>query len=101
MLALDKEGRILASGRGVFELTGYREQDVLGRVPSDALGLAFDGEADPIHVALEWGVRQMEKTGRLRHAATGRDKTILCDVFPAYDDDGGVLVALAPKSGES
>jgi hypothetical protein len=101
MLALDREGRILASGRGVFELSGYREQDVLGRPPGEALGLDFDGEANPISIALEWGVRQMEKTGRLRHAATGRDKTILCDVFPAYDDDGGVLVALAPKSGES
>ena len=30
------EGRILASGRGVFELTGYREQDVLGRTPGEA-----------------------------------------------------------------
>ena len=27
----DQEGRVLALGRGVFELTGYREQDVLGK----------------------------------------------------------------------
>ncbi len=26
----DAEGRVLALGRGVFELTGYREEDVLG-----------------------------------------------------------------------
>jgi PAS domain-containing protein len=98
MLACDKEGRILAAGRGVFELTGYRERDIIGLTPAAGLGLAFEGP-DPIGTALEWGVRQMERDGRLRHSATGRDKQVLCDVFPAYDGDGGVLVALAPKSG--
>ncbi len=100
MLACDREARILAAGRGVFELTGYREQDILGRTPEAAVGLAFD-DADAIAVALEWGVRQLDKCGRLRHAATGREKSILCDVFPAYDGDGGVLVALAPRSGDA
>ena len=100
MLACDRDGRILAAGRGVFELTGYREQDILGRTPAEGLGLAFD-DSDAIGVALEWGVRQLDRGGRLRHAATGRDKNVLCDVFPAYDGDGGVLVALAPRSGDA
>jgi hypothetical protein len=98
MLACDRDGRILAAGRGVFELTGYREQDLLGQTPAAGLGLVFPS-SDPIATALEWGVRQLEREGTLRHSATNRDKVVLCDVFPAYDSDGGVLVALAPKSG--
>ena len=39
MLACDSDGRILAAGRGVFELTGYRELDLIGRPVSEALGL--------------------------------------------------------------
>jgi hypothetical protein len=99
MLACDSAGRILAAGRGVFELTGYREKDIIGLTPAVGLGLAFD-DSDPLAVALEWGVRQMERAGRLRHSATGRDKNVLCDVFPAYDSDGGALVALAPRTGD-
>src|SRR5215218_11513625 len=36
----DQEGRVLAAGRGVFELTGYRDVDVIGRDVADALGLS-------------------------------------------------------------
>jgi PAS domain-containing protein len=97
MVACDAKARVLATGRGTFELTGYREQDLIGRPVQDALGLSgFQGDLDPIALALEWGVRQLDKPGRLRHA-TGREKEIVCDVFPAYDGDGGVLVAVAPR----
>jgi hypothetical protein len=27
----DQQGRVLASGRGMFELTGYSEADLIGR----------------------------------------------------------------------
>ena len=27
------------------------------------------------------------------------DRPVTADVFPAYDDDGGLLVALTPKRG--
>ena len=31
--------------------------------------------------------------------ARGRQKEVVADVFPAYDDDGGPLVALTPVRG--
>jgi hypothetical protein len=62
---------------------------------SDALGLhGFNGDADPVATTKEWGVRQLGKTGLMRHAV-GREKRIVIDVFPALDEDGGLLVALA------
>ena len=36
----DQEGRILALGRGVFELSGWSEEDVLGNDVVTAFGLA-------------------------------------------------------------
>jgi hypothetical protein len=29
----------------------------------------------------------------------GHAKGVIADVFPAYDDDGGLLVALTPQRG--
>jgi hypothetical protein len=29
----------------------------------------------------------------------GSEKQVVADVFPAYDDDGGLLVALTPRRG--
>ena len=41
----DQEARVIAVGRDVFELSGYREQDLMGRDVVDAFGLSgFDGE---------------------------------------------------------
>lgn len=92
----DSHGRVLALGRGVFELTGYREADVLGRDVVDALGLGgFEPEQNPARLALEWGVRRLGERLELRTRA-GRTKRVEADFFPAYDSDGGLLVALAP-----
>ena len=95
----DQEARIIATGRGVFELTGYREPELLGRELVDALKLnGFDPEANPAALALEWGVR---KRGERLTLVTrgGIEKRITADFFPAYDADGGLLVALAPRLG--
>ena len=93
----DREGRILASGRGVFELAGYREQELLGGDVVDRLGLnGWDGEQSPAAVALEWGVRRLGEKLVLRTRA-GQQKTVTADFFPAYDEDGGLLVALTPR----
>jgi len=88
----DQESRVLAAGAGVFELTGYRERDLLGK----ELGDFLQAEGDPAAVALEWGVRKLRQDARVRTRA-GMTKTIVADFFPAYDEDGGLLVALAPR----
>jgi PAS domain-containing protein len=95
LVVCDRDARVLAVGRGVFELTGYRELDVLGQPLVDAFGLT-GFEHDPAHLALEWGVRRLGEALELRTRA-GRTKAVSADFFPAYDDDGGLLVALAPR----
>lgn len=89
----DANRRVLATGRGLFELTGFREGDVIGRDVVEALGL---DDPEPFRLVGEWGVRQLGKQASLRTRA-GLDKDVVLDLFPAYDDDGGVLVALTPR----
>ena len=94
----DRDGRILASGRGVFELSGYQEQELLGADLVERLGLGgFEAEQNPAALALEWGVRRLGEKIELRSRA-GQRKAVIADFFPAYDDDGGLLVAITPRS---
>ncbi len=93
----DQSGRILAVGRGVFELTGYTESELMGSPVVAALGLDGFGDGEsPVATALEWGVRKLDQEVELR-AASGSRKAITLDLFPAYDEDGGLLVALTPR----
>jgi PAS domain-containing protein len=93
LVVCDQEARVLAAGAGVFELTGYRERDLLGK----ELRAFLEAEGDPASVALEWGVRKLKQSASLRTRA-GTTKSVVADFFPAYDTDGGLLVALAPAS---
>ena len=94
----DQHGRIIASGRGVFELTGWSENDLIGADVVEALGLSgFEETRNPAKLALEWGVRRLGELLELR-ARSGHVKPITGDFFPAYDDDGGLLVALTPRA---
>ncbi len=98
MVVCDKESRILAVGRGMFELTGWSEGDLLGAKLVDGLGLAgFEESRNPAALALEWGVRRLGEKLELRTRA-GLRKPVTGDFFPAYDDDGGLLVALTPRT---
>ena len=92
----DRSRRILALGQGVFELTGFRESDVLGRDVSEAFALDANGQANPAEIAVEWGVRQLGKRVSIR-TRSGVTKSVTADFFPAYDEDGGLLVALTPS----
>ena len=106
----DQNGRVLDVGKGGYELTGLRDEDVIGRPVQEVLGLRWidegkggevadsdgDGVTDPIETTLEWGVRSLGK--RVAVQAEGDlPAEAIADVVPAYDDDGGLLLVLTPR----
>jgi DNA-directed RNA polymerase subunit RPC12/RpoP len=91
----DGEARVLAVGRGIFELTGFRDGDLMGQEVATALALSDDAA---IEVVREWGVRKLGQQLELVTRA-GIRKPVTVDLFPAYDNDGGMLVALTPRTG--
>jgi len=104
----DQKARVIDAGRGSFELTGLTDEDVIGRPVQEVLGLEWreeakvsggdtrEGSADPIETSLEWGVRSLGK--RVSVNAEGDiPAEAVADVFPAYDDDGGLLIVLTPE----
>jgi PAS domain S-box-containing protein len=94
----DAEARILAVGRGVFELTGYQEKDVLGKDVMEAFSLSgWDDGKNPSELSREWGVRRLGEKLDLR-TRNGLTQPVTADFFPAYDDDGGLMVALARRA---
>ena len=111
----DKEGRLLDLGKNAFELTGLKDEDAIGRPVRDVLGLRWleevgarqegeagsergggGGDSDPIATTLEWGVRSLGKRVAV-HAEGDLPTEAVADVFPAYDDDGGLLLVLTPE----
>jgi PAS domain-containing protein len=89
----DRDARVLAAGRGVFELTGFREADLIGRDVATAFTLS---DTAPLELVREWGVRRLGEQLELR-TRSGLTKPVTVDLFPAYDDDGGILVALTSR----
>ena len=106
----DQQARVIDAGRGSFELTGLTDEDVIGRPVKEVLGLQWiqpgdggktadhdrDGVADPIETSLEWGVRSLGKKVAVK-AEGDIPAEAVADVFPAYDDDGGLLLVLTPE----
>jgi PAS domain-containing protein len=92
----DRDARLTGAGRGARELTGLGDQDVIGRPIGEVLGLRFGDGNDHIGTALEWGVRVLDKPV-IVHAEGDRPEDAKADIFPAYDDDGGLLVVLTPE----
>ena len=106
----DADGRLLDVGRNGFELTGLKDEQVIGRPVREVLGLEWldegdggetadtdrDGQTDPIETTLEWGVRSLGKRVAV-HAEGDLPAEAVADVFPAYDDDGGMLLVLTPE----
>jgi hypothetical protein len=106
----DQEGRLLDVGRNGFELTGLRDEQVIGRPVREVLGLEWidpgdggetadtdrNGVTDPIETTLEWGVRSLGKRVSV-NAEGDLPAEAVADLFPAYDDDGGLLLVLTPQ----
>ena len=92
----DQEARVIACGRGAFELTGLADERVIGRPVRDVLGLDFAGGDDPVGTVLEWGVRALAKPVEV-NAEGDLPARATADLFPAYDDDGGLLLVLTPE----
>ncbi len=92
----DQQGRVIACGRGAFELTGLDDERVIGRPVREVLGLVFDDGEDPVDTVLEWGVRKLAKPVEV-HAEGDLPARATADLFPAYDDDGGMLLVLTPQ----
>jgi hypothetical protein len=65
----------------------------MGHDVVDALALS---DAKPVELVREWGVRRMGEKLSIRTRA-GSAKDVTADFFPAYDADGGLLVALTPR----
>jgi PAS domain-containing protein len=107
----DQQGRLLDVGKGGFELTGLKDEEVIGRQVKEVLGLDWideggggetadadgDGLADPLETVLEWGVRSLGKRVAV-NAEGDLPAQAVADVFPAYDDDGGLLLVLTPHA---
>ena len=107
----DQKARVIDAGRGSFELTGLTDEDVIGRPVQEVLGLRWreggEGDeqpegssvavADPIETSLEWGVRSLGKRVSV-NAEGDLPAEAVADVFPAYDDDGGLLIVLTPEN---
>ena len=93
----DQEARLIGAGRGARELTGLGDDDVIGRPIQEVLGLEFQSGDDHIGTALEWGVRVLDKPVTV-HAEGDRPERAKADIFPAYDEDGGLLLVLTPST---
>ena len=91
----DQQGRVIGCGRGSFELTGLNDERVIGREANEVLGLKFEDGNDHVSTVLEWGVRALGKRVAV-NAEGDLPATATADLFPAYDDDGGLLLVLTP-----
>jgi PAS domain-containing protein len=92
----DREGRVIGCGRGSFELTGLDDERVIGRSVREVLGLDFPDGEDPVGTVLEWGVRSLGRPVTV-NAEGDLPAQAVADLFPAYDDDGGLLLVLTPS----
>jgi hypothetical protein len=68
---------------------------VIGRSVREVLGLDFENGDDPVGTVLEWGVRALGRPVVV-NAEGDIPARAVADLFPAYDDDGGLLLVLTP-----
>ena len=71
---------------------------MIGRTAVEVLGLQFEGDEDVVGTVLEWGVRALDKPVGV-NAEGDLPARATADIFPAYDEDGGLLLILTPQTG--
>ena len=88
---------MLSCGNGVFEVSGYAEGDIMGKPLVDAFGLSgFADDKDPMPGRARMG-RPKARPARDDAAPLRAAQAVRLDLFPAYDEDGGMLASLAPE----
>ena len=97
LIVCDQSRKILALGHAATAVTGFREGDLLGHEVVERLGIVFTDGTDQVAHCLEWGVRGKGLDGTFRPSGLAEHRAATFDLFPAYDDDGGIMVALTPR----
>ena len=87
---------MVGCGKNSFAFTGLEEEEVIGQHVQEVLGLSFSNGDDPVAKVLEWGVRALEVPVRVS-GERDVEAAAKADMFPAYDDDGGLLLVLTPE----
>lgn len=98
LIVCDRDRRILVAGHSAFAVTGFDEGELLGHEFADRLGMGNWPDGDPAERSLEWGVRVLNVPCTYRFAGSDEDTPAVADFFPAYDEDGGLLVAVTPTA---
>ena len=99
LVVCDQSRIVIAAGAGSVAATGYRETEMIGSEIVQLLHLSFQDGEDPIARSLDWGVRALDVPCAFRPNGLDEMRRATIDLFPAYDDDGGLLVALTPLRG--
>ena len=86
----DAEGRVLGTGKEVLALTGYKEDDFVGR---DVFDVLVFSDSDPIRDVLEDGGKTFDQRLTV-DTESGEARDVLVDVFAA--EAGGLLIAVTP-----
>ena len=87
---------MIGCGRGSFELTGYEEEEV--RRPADLPGARPElrERRGPHRDGARVGRARARQAGHAAHRGRPVRRRATADLFPAYDDDGGLLLVLTP-----
>ena len=92
----DQQGKLIGCGRGALRADGLDNERVIGRpVARRARPAVRRTGEDHVGTVLEWGVRELGKPVEV-NAEGDLPARATADLFPAYDDDGGLLLVLTP-----
>ena len=87
---------MIGCGKNSFAFTGLEEEEVIGQRVEQVLGLQLRQRRRPGRRRCSSGACARSRC-RCRSAANATSPaSAKADMFPAYDDDGGLLLVLTP-----